>query len=117
EGTAKLAATIYETATEYRRLRVTLAAGSAVEDISAVGIALSASGNDVPDPSGQGLGDFTEVTLDSAVSPPDIVVLIGPRSGDINPSAGNYQVWTLIQTADEDIIDAPDTLQVIGPAA
>ena len=102
---------IFSTATEYRRLAVTVNAGS-VQDITAVGIALTSSGNEIPDPSGQDLGDFTEVTLDTEASPPDILVLIGPRSGDLSPSAGTYQVWTIVQTADEDIIDAPDTLTV-----
>ena len=99
---------IFVHATEYRRLAVTIAPGHDEQDIQAVGVALTSNGNQVPDPSGQNLGEFTEVTMDDG----DILVLIGPRDGDLNPAAGQHQLWTLIQTADEDIIDAPDTLTV-----
>ena len=105
---------IWITATEYRRNALTLVPPAVVGDITAVGIALRSSPNDVPDPSGAGLGEFTAVTLDPAG--PDIVTLIGPRGGDITPAAvGDYQVFILGRTADEDIIRRPSTLTVMGP--
>jgi hypothetical protein len=105
-------ADIWITATEYRRLGITINSG-VVGDITGVGMALRSSPNDVPDPSGAGMGEFTAVTLD--VAGPDIVALIGPRAGDIIPSAvGDYQVFVLIRTADEDIIRRPSTLTVLG---
>ena len=110
-------ASIFSTATEYRRLAVTIASGGDVQDISAVGVAFTEDPNNVPDPGGEGLGDFTEVTLDTSGATPDILVLIGPREGsDINPGVGTYQCFTILVTADEHIIDAPDTLEVLGSA-
>jgi hypothetical protein len=104
---------IWITATEYRRNALTIVDG-VVGDITAVGIALRSSPNDVPDPTGTGLGEFTEVALD--VTGPDVVSLIGPRSGDITaPAVGDYQVFILVRTADEDIIRRPSTLTVMGP--
>ena len=103
---------IWITATEYRRNRITINHG-VVGDITAVGIALRTNPNDVPDPSGSGLGEFTAATLD--VSGPDIVTLIGPRGGDVVPSApGDFQVFVLIRTLDEDIIRKPSVLTVLG---
>lgn len=111
-------AEIYQFATEYRRMAITIAAGGDVEDILAVGIALRANPNDVPDPGGiEDLGEFTAVTLDDAATPPDILALIGPRGGDLEPTVADWQVFTLVRTADEDIIDQPDTLTVVGTPA
>lgn len=105
---------IWITATEYRRNALTIVDG-VVGDVVAVGIALRSNPDDVPDPSGTGLGEFTAVTLDP--TGPDIVTLIGPRSGDIVPAAvGDYQVFILVRTADEDIIRRPSTLTVMGMA-
>ena len=103
---------IWITATEYRRNALTIVQGT-VGDITSVGIALRSNPNDVPDPSGTGLGEFTEVSLDE--TGPDIVTLIGPRNGDIEaPAVGDYQVFILVRTADEDIIRRPSTLTVMG---
>ena len=80
---------IWITATEYRRNALTLVDGT-VGDIVSVGIALRSNPNDVPDPTGAGLGEFTAVALDP--TGPDIVTLIGPRGGDIVPVAvGDYR--------------------------
>jgi hypothetical protein len=104
---------IYITATEYRRNSLTIVEGT-VGDITAVGIALRSDPNDVPDPSGAGLGEFTAATLDP--TGPDIVTLIGPRDGDIvAPAVGDFQVFILVRTAEEDIIRKPSTLTVMGP--
>ena len=105
---------IWITATEYRRNAITLASGT-LGDITAVGIALRTNPNDVPDPNTAGgagfIGEFTEVALDGN----DILTLIGPRGGDIVPVApGDYQVFVLVRTADEDIIRDPSTLTVMG---
>jgi len=103
---------IWITATEYRRNSITLVEGT-VDDIVSVGVALRTDPDDVPDPSGTDLGEFTEVTLDP--TGPDIVTLFGPRSGDIVPAAvGDYQVFVLIRTANEDIIRRPSVLTVMG---
>ena len=103
---------IWITATEYRRNALTINSGS-VDDITAVGVALRSNPNDVPDPSGAGLGEFTAVTLD--VGGPDVVTLFGPRGGDIVPAAvGDYQVFVLVRTEDEDIIRRPSVLTVMG---
>jgi len=103
---------IWITATEYRRNALTINSGT-IADISAVGVALRDNPNDVPDPSGTGLGEFTSVVLDE--DGPDVVTLFGPRGGDIVPAAvGDYQVFVLIRTADEDIIRRPSVLTVMG---
>lgn len=105
---------IWITATEFRRNSLTLVPPAVIGDVTAVGIALRQDPDDVPDPSGTGLGEFTAVTLDPAG--PDIVSLIGPRNGDIIPAAvGDYQVFILVRTAEEDIIRRPSTLTVMGP--
>jgi hypothetical protein len=104
---------IWLTATEYRRMSILLAPPAVIGDIVAVGVALRTTPNDVPDPSGAGLGEFTAATLDP--TGPDIVVLIGPRDGDIEPVApGDYQVFVLVRTSDEDIIRRPAVLTVMG---
>lgn len=104
---------IWITATEYRRNALTINSGT-VGDISAVGFALRSAPDDVPDPTGTGLGEFTAVTLDT--TGPDVVTLIGPRGGDVVPVAtGDYQVFILVRTADEDIIRRPSVLTVMGP--
>jgi hypothetical protein len=106
------ASDIWITATEYRRNALTINSGT-VADITAVGVALRDNPNDVPDPSGTGLGEFTAVTLDTAG--PDVVTLFGPRGGDIVPTdVGDFQVFVLIRTADEDIIRRPSVLTVTG---
>lgn len=110
-------AEIFQYATEYRRNPLDIASGS-VADINAVGIALTTDPNDIPDPGGvTDLGEFTEVTLDDTVDPPEVVTLIGPRDGDLNPDVGDWQVFILIRTDDEDIIRQPNTLTVVGDGA
>lgn len=108
-------ADIFEHATEYRRNRLLITSGF-VAQITAVGIALSTDPNAVPDPgiSPPDMGDYTPITLDDTVSPPEVVTLIGPRGGDINPTVGEYQVFILIRTSEEDIIRLPNTLTVTG---
>src|SRR4029077_11320550 len=106
------ASDIWITATEYRRNSLTINSGT-VGDILQVGVALRSNPNDVPDPTGTGLGEFTAVTLDPAG--PDVLTLFGPRGGDIIPSGvGDFQVFVLIRTADEDIIRRPSILTVMG---
>jgi len=105
-------ADIWITATEYRRLALTINSGS-VGSITGVGMALRSNPNDVPDPTGTGMGEFIAVTLDPAG--PDIVALIGPKAGQIVPATpGDYQVFVLIRTLTEDIIRRPSVLTVLG---
>jgi hypothetical protein len=106
------ASDIWITATEYRRNSLTINSGT-IADITAVGVALRSNPNDVPDPTGTGLGEFTAVMLDPAG--PDVVTLFGPRGGDVPlTSVGDFQVFILVRTDDEDIIRRPSILTVMG---
>jgi hypothetical protein len=120
-----MAASLYNTATEYIANALTLTRGH-VSDIVQVGIYVNVNPNIIPT-----VSQFTTVTLvdGTAASPPplavageiDVLTKVGPGStgppavpaGDLAAlTAGSYQVWILILTASEAIIRKIDTLVI-----
>ncbi len=104
-----MAVTLYSTGTRYVGVAFTLGRGTPA-DITAVGIRFHADPNHVPT-----VAEFANVTLvqpgDSLADPTigtklDIVALVGARlSADVALAAGDWQAFSLIVTAAEDIID------------
>lgn len=101
------------TATQYLANALTFSRGGP-SDVVSVGAYYGSDPNTVPE-----VADFTAGTL---VQPGDalaegdlidIVVLVGPRDGDITLVAGDYQVWLLITTAKEDVILKMDTVTIL----
>ena len=112
-----MAVSLYNTATEYVASAITILRGT-VADITNVGFYATTSLVTIP-----AVGDFTIVTLvdgTGGVVPPlgvrgeiDVLTLIG-SGGDITTlTAGDYQVFILIQTASENIIRKIDTLTIL----
>ena len=112
-----MAVELYSTATEYVAVKVTELRGD-VADIVSVGVYHDLDPNAVPD-----VVDFTEVTLvDGTADPPDalsetgvidILALIGPRSGDVTLTAGDWQQFVLLSTATEDVIRKTGVVTVL----
>ena len=108
-----MAVTIPRTGTEYVANSLTFTRGT-VAAIVSVGVYHTADPTVVPT-----VAQFTPVQLvkpgDSLADGTniDILSLIGPRSGDVTLSAGDYQRWVLIKTATEDIIRRPDTITIL----
>lgn len=111
-------AEIYRSATEYAANELTIVRGS-VADIVAVGVYHDTDPGVVPT-----IAQFTTVTLVDGVANPsdplaeagkiDVMSSIGPKVGaDLSLTPGIYQRWVLVQTADEDIIRRPDTLEIL----
>ena len=118
-----MAASLYSTATEYIANAITLTRGHA-SDIVSVGIYVNTNANIVPT-----VSQFTTVTLVDGTAggtlPPlaiageiDVLTSVGPGSSPVPPgqlstlTAGSYQVWILIKTANEAIIRKVDTLTI-----
>ena len=104
---------IYSTATEYTANEITLSRGTAA-DITGVGVFHSTDPTDVPT-----VAQFTMTTL---VEPGDeladgnkidVLTLVGPRAGQVNLAAGDWQRWVLVTTATEDIIRKVDVVTVL----
>lgn len=110
-------AEIYSSATEYLANALTITRGT-VADIVSVGVFHTSNPAIIPT-----VVDFTSVTLIDGVANPsdplaeagviDILSLIGPRNGDVVLVAGDYQRYTLVTTATEDIIRRIDTVTVL----
>jgi hypothetical protein len=107
-----MAVSIYRTATEYTANAITMTRGTPA-DIVSVGVYHDHDPQAVPD-----VADFTTVKLVlpgdllAEGSTVDILALIGP-GGDVELLPGDYQRWTLITTAVENIIDSVDTLTIL----
>lgn len=117
-----LSASVYRTATEYTANELTLSRGNA-GDIVSVGVAMISDPATVP-----AVGAFTPVLLISPETTPghalldgtkiDVVAKIGPGGGAVAAgdfpalTAGDYQRWVLVETADELIIRRPDVVSV-----
>jgi hypothetical protein len=105
--------TIAHTATEFTANAITLKRGT-VADIVTVGVYHNVSPNTVPL-----VSDFIIVDLVYAPNALadgtniDILSLIGPRSGDVTLTAGDYQRWCLVTTATEDIIRKVDVITIL----
>lgn len=105
----------YAKGTEYLANELTMTRGTPA-DITAVGVYHDTDPSVIPD-----VADFTTVTLVQAGDPLaeagvalDVLSLIGPKAGaDDALVAGTYQRWVLVQTAAEDIIRRPDTIEVL----
>lgn len=107
----------YAGGTEDLANEVTLHRGN-VADILTVGVYHSLNPNISP-----AVADFTTVQLVDGVTDPDdplaeagkidILSLVGPRSGDVELAAGDWQRFTLISTAREDIIRKIDTVTIL----
>lgn len=113
-----MAAELYEIATEYVALEITEFRGS-VADITSVGVAFLP-----PNTNPTSLAEFTMVLLvDGTSTEPDplseagkvdILARIGTKAAaDIALTPGDYQVFTLIQTATEDIVRVADTVTIL----
>jgi hypothetical protein len=114
--------TLFRTATEYVANELTLTRGT-VSDIVSVGVYMNTDPAIVPT-----VAQFTTVSLISPTTTPasplldgtkiDVVSKIGPGGGAVTaghfPSltAGDYQRWVLITTADEHIIRRPDVVTI-----
>lgn len=114
--------TLYNTGTEYLANELTLLRGS-VTNIVSVGVAMISNPNTVP-----AVAAFTSVLLISPTTTPghallegtkiDVVSKIGPGGGAVTAghfpalTAGDYQRWVLVTTADEHIIRRPDTVTI-----
>jgi hypothetical protein len=107
-----MAVSIYHTATEYTANAITMTRGTPA-DIVSVGVWHSPDPQTIPT-----VGDFTTVRLVlpgdllAEGNSVDILALIGP-GGDVELEPGDYQRWTLITTAAENIIDTVDTLTIL----
>lgn len=105
-------AEIFSTATEYIANAISLTRGS-YADIVSVGTFFTTDPLVVPTPA-----QFTAATLVAPTHPLgdgvnyDVVTLVGPRGGAVSLPPGDYQVWVLIKTANEDIIRRVDVLEV-----
>jgi hypothetical protein len=110
----------YGTGTEWVFTKVTIDRGS-VSDIETVGMLASADPNVRP-----AVADFTAATLVDGTAVPagplaipgriDIAARIGARSdvaSALQLTAGDYQMFTLITTADEDVIDVAGTITIL----
>lgn len=112
-----MAVQLYAGATEYVANELTLLRGTTA-DIVTVGVFHSTDPNVSP-----AVTDFTTVQLIDGVANPgnplaesgkiDVLSLIGPRSGDVALTPGDYQRFVLISTASEDVIRKVDTLEVL----
>lgn len=115
-----MAGPIYDT--EWVAMALTFTRGSSA-DVTAVGIYLDLDPNASPDaaafttPPG---GSFAAITqLVEAPNPLaqgsiiDILSHVGESGTDIQPPAGDYQVWGLVQTADEKIVRKAGTLTML----
>lgn len=113
-----MAATIFNTATEYVANEIQIHRGSVV-DIILVGVFHTTDPGVIPTE-----GQFTEVTLVDGVNNPsntlaqagkiEVVSLIGPGTfADLVLTPGTYQRFVLVKTTREVIIRRPDTLEVI----
>jgi hypothetical protein len=112
-----MAVSLFHTATEYVANSITFTRG-AVGDITNVGVYHNTDPSVIPAAS-----DFTDVALEDGTALPlphlaqsgviDILSLIGPKGGDVELTAGDYQRWCLVQTATEDIIRMVDTLTIV----
>lgn len=116
-----MAVSLYHTATEYLSNALTISRGS-INDITAVGVYHDSDPGVIPD-----VLDFTTVVLADGTAGPsgqnyelaitgeiDVVSLIGPKAGaDLSLTAGDYQRFVLVQTANEDIIRKVDTITVL----
>jgi hypothetical protein len=117
-----MAASVFRTATEYTANELTLLRG-AEADIVSVGVAMISDPLTVP-----AVAAFTTVLLIGPVHTPghallegtkiDVVAKIGPGGGAVSAghfaalSAGDYQRWVLVTTADEHIIRRPDVVTI-----
>lgn len=107
-------ATIYGNATRFTANEITITRGT-VADITAVGVFHTLDPEERPV-----VGDFDIVTLVQPGDPladgtkTDILANIGPKLGaDLNlGTPGDYQRWGMVQTANEDIIEPIDVLEV-----
>jgi hypothetical protein len=112
-----MAVELFTSATEYVANELTILRGT-VDDIVSVGVYHTTTPNDIPT-----VAEFTTVTLaDGTADPPDplaeggkidVMSLIGPRSGDVTLTPGDYQRYVLVVTATEDIIRRVDTVEVL----
>lgn len=108
---------LYSTGTRYVAAAFDLTRG-VPGDITGVGVKFHADPNHVPT-----AASFTTVLLvepgdplaDDSIAPKlDILALVGPKAGaDLALAAGDWQAFTLIQTASEDIIDHAGTVTVL----
>jgi hypothetical protein len=107
-----MAVTIYHTATEYTANAITMSRGTPA-DITGVGVYHNANPLVIPE-----VDDFILVQLVlpgdllAEGNTVDILSLIGP-GGDVELTPGDYQRWTLISTAAENIIDSVDTVSIL----
>lgn len=112
--------TLYSTATEYIANELTFLRGDS-GDIASVHVHFDLDPNDVP-----AVGDFTEVTLVEAPDAladgdkVDVVTLVGPgnvglsiSAGDVELTAGDYQLFVMIVTASEIVIRSVDTVTIL----
>lgn len=113
-----MAVSIPRTGTEDTRNALTIKVGT-VADITSVGMYFTL------DPAGSGsappmVTDFTTVTLAKPGDPlhdglsqlPEMVALIGDKSGDFILAPGDWQRWVLIQTDRENIIRPVDVTTI-----
>lgn len=109
-----MSVSLYKSGTEYVANELTFTRGT-VDDIVSVGVYHTTNPATIPV-----VADFTTVVLVEGTGPLaegtkiDILSLIGPRAGHVNLSTpGDYQRWTLVVTATEDIIRRPDVIEVL----
>jgi hypothetical protein len=108
--------------TEYVAHALTFTRGDS-SDVTHVGICANTNPNFTPEPDnvvGSMAGDFNVVSL---IVPPDplaegtkidVLALIGPKGGaDFELPDGDYQLWVLVATANEDIVRKTGTLTVL----
>lgn len=110
-------AQLFHTGTEYVANQITLLRGT-VANILSVGVYHNINPNTIP-----AVSDFITVHLADGTSLPpdplgetgkiDVLSLIGPRGGDVNLAAGDYQRWVCVTTATEDIIRKVDVLTIL----
>lgn len=112
-----MAVTLFNTATEYIAVPITLGRGSTAS-ITSVGMYLTTSAT-IP-----AVGAFTTVLLVDGTQVPlpalavageiDVMALVGPGAGsNFNSLTTNtYQIWILVTTANEQIIRKCDTLTI-----
>jgi hypothetical protein len=109
-----MSVTMAHTATQYLANSLTFTRGSAA-DVLGVGVYYASDPNEVP-----AVDDFVEARLVQPGDPlaegqlTDILARPGARpDADVALAKGDYQVWLLVTTADEDIIIKQDTVTVL----
>lgn len=114
--------TLFRTATEYTANQITLSRGTESSIVS-VGVAMVSNPATVP-----AVTDFTTVLLIGPQTTPssplldgtkiDVVAKVGPGGGAVpaghfpSLTAGDYQRWVLVTTADEHVIRRPDVVTI-----